>query len=165
MLKLNIVASRYGLERGESGIAQSSSSTEDSKPQTPEEQVESQKKQVEELRVQWKQLWSDRLNDKVRAEDISATTYNSLKVERGTIIHATRDYKPLNFKDILEEHKIENPQNFIAPSVDVGGWTKFVKTEITSKKPDLKRRQREYVEAKKVCQQPKKGGRGWLHKA
>jgi hypothetical protein len=120
---------------------------------------------VEELRVQWKQLWSERLNDKVRAEDISSSTYDSLRVERGTIIHATRDYKPLNFKDILEENKIENPQDFIAPNVNVGGWAKFVKTEIVPKKPDLKRRQREYVAEKKVCQQPKKGGRGWLHKA
>jgi hypothetical protein len=115
--------------------------------------------------VEWKQLWSERLTDKVRAEGISKDTYDSLKVERGTIIHATRDYKPLNFKDILEEHKIENPQDYIAPNVNVGGWTKFVKTEITAKKPDTKKRQREYVAEKKVPQQPKKGGRGWLHKA
>lgn len=86
-------------------------------------------------------------------------------MERGTIIHASRDYKPLNFKEILEEHKIENPDNYIAPNVNVGGWTKFVKTEITAKKPDNKKRQREYVPEKKVAQQPKKGGRGWLHKA
>jgi hypothetical protein len=142
----------------------SSDQAKDSTPQTADERAEAQKKMVEELRVQWKQLWSDRLNDKVRAEDISASTYDSLRVERGTIIHASRDYKPLNFKEILEEHKVENPQNFIAPNVNVGGWTKFVKTEITSKSPQ-KRRQREYAVEKKVCQQPKKGGRGWLHKA
>jgi hypothetical protein len=144
---------------------QVSKSTKDSEPETVEARGEEQKKMVEELRVKWKQLWNERLNDKVRAEDISASTYDSLKVERGTIIHATRDYKPLNFKEILEDHKIDNPQNYIAPDVNVGGWTKFVKTEITGKKPDLKRRQREYVAEKKVCQQPKKGGRGWLHKA
>jgi hypothetical protein len=144
---------------------QVSKSTKDSEPETVEARGDEQKKMVEELRVQWKQLWNERLNDKVRAEDISASTYDSLKVERGTIIHATRDYKPLNFKEILEDHKIDNPQNYIAPDVNVGGWTKFVKTEITGKKPDLKRRQREYVAEKKVCQQPKKGGRGWLHKA
>lgn len=142
----------------------SSDQAKDSGPQTADERTEAQKKMVEELRVQWKQLWSDRLNDKVRAEDVSSSTYDSLRVERGTIIHASRDYKPLNFKEILEEHKIENPQNFIAPNVNVGGWTKFVKTEITPQNPQ-KRRQREYVAEKKVCQQPKKGGRGWLHKA
>jgi len=142
----------------------SSDQAKDSGPQTADERVEAQKKMVEELRVQWKQLWSDRLNDKVRAEDISSSTYDSLRVERGTIIHASRDYKPLNFKEILEEHKVENPQNFIAPNVNVGGWTKFVKTEIAPQNSQ-KRRQREYVAAKKVCQQPKKGGRGWLHKA
>ncbi len=143
----------------------SSDQAKDAGLQTADERAEAQKKLVEELRVAWKQLWSDRLNDKVRAEDISAASYESLRVERGTIIHASRDYKPLNFKEILEEHKVENPDNFIAPNVNVGGWTKFVKTEITAKKPDMKRRQREYVAEKKVCQQPKKGGRGWLHKA
>jgi len=143
----------------------SSDQAKDAGLQTADERAEAQKKLVEELRVAWKQLWSDRLNDKVRAEDISAASYESLRVERGTIIHASRDYKPLNFKEILEEHKVENPDNFIAPNVNVGGWTKFVKTEITAKKPHMKRRQRENVAEKKVCQQPKKGGRGWLHKA
>jgi hypothetical protein len=148
-----------------SALDASSDSTKDSKPQTAEDSIQAKKKAVEELRLQWKQLWNERLNDKVRAEGISATNYDSLRIERGTIIHASRDYKPLNFQDILEEHKIENPQDFIAPNVDVGGWTKFVKTEITPKKPDQKIRQREHVPEKKVCQQPKKGGRGWLHKA
>ena len=83
---------------------------------------------VEQLRGQWKSLWSERINDKVRAEDISNKTYDSLRVEQGTIIHATRDFKPLNFKEILEQHKVENPDRYIQPDVNQGGWNKFVKT-------------------------------------
>jgi hypothetical protein len=127
-----------------------------------ESKVRAQKKLVEELKVQWKQLWSERLNDRVKAEDISKADYEILQVERGTIIHASRDFKPLNFKDILQQHMVENPDSFIQPNVNQGGWTKFVKTEITSQKRPQKRAHM-YVPPKRVIQQPKKGGRGWLH--
>jgi hypothetical protein len=129
---------------------------------TVEGKIRAQKKLVEDLKVQWKQLWSERLNDKVKAEDISKSNYDSLRVERGTVIHASRDFKPLNFKDILEQHMVENPENFIQPDVNQGGWSKFVKTEITSKKREQTCK-RTYVSPKKAVQQPKKGGRGWLH--
>lgn len=118
---------------------------------------------VEELRGQWKSLWSERINDKVRAEDISNKNYESLQVEQGTIIHATRDFKPLNFKEILEQHKVENPDRYIQPDINQGGWTKFVKTEIIPLKSEGKKRERIYIPEKKTAQQPKKGGRGWLH--
>jgi hypothetical protein len=139
-------------------------STKDSVEQTIESRVQAQKKLVEELKVQWKQLWSERLNDKVCAEDISNSNYDSLHIERGTIIHASRDYKPLNFKEILEQHKVDNPENFIQPDVNMGGWTKFVKTEINPQKTQKSKRQSEHLPEKKLSQQPKKGGRGWLHK-
>ncbi len=127
-----------------------------------ESRVQAQKKLVEELRVQWKLLWSERLNDRVRAEDISGSTYETLRVERGTIIHASRDFKPLNFKEILTQHMVENPESFIPPDVNQGGWTKFVKTEIAAQKQPRKRAH-QYVAPKRAIQQPKKGGRGWLH--
>jgi len=114
------------------------------------------------LRVEWKQLWSQHLNDKVRAEDIASGTYTTLKVEQGTIIKASRDYKPLNFKEILEQQNVENPESYIPPNVHVGGWTKFVKTEITHNRQKHKRANA-YQQEKKATQQPKKGGRGWLH--
>lgn len=131
---------------------------------TTEEKVAAQKQLVETLRLEWKQLWNERLNDKVRAEDISDKNYQNLRVERGTIINASRSFKPLNFKDILQEHQVANPDNYIAPNVNQGGWTKFVKTEITGKKVP-KRRESDYLPEKKANQHPKKGGRGWLHKA
>jgi hypothetical protein len=123
-----------------------------------------QNEMVEELRVQWKKLWLERLDDKVRAEGIAITDYSSLYVQQGTVIHATRDYKALNFKEILEQHAVENSERYVQPEPQVGGWNKFIKTEITSKKPRSNKRAESYVPEKKAPQQPKKGGRGWLHR-
>jgi hypothetical protein len=122
----------------------------------------SQKEMVEEIRIQWKKLWRERVDDKVRAEGVATADYCDLFVEKGTIIHATRNFKALNFKEILEQHQITNPDRLIPPSPQIGGWTKFIKVNITSQRP-RKRRAELYCAEKKQKQQPKKGGRGWLH--
>jgi len=122
-----------------------------------------QKEIVNELRVQWKQLWQERLEDKVKAEGIANTDYSKLFVEKGTIIHATRDFKPLNFKEIIEKNKIENPELYVQPSPHVGGWGKFIKTEITIKKIHRHNRADVYRQEKKKVLQSKKSRRGWLH--
>lgn len=127
------------------------------------QQKSEQETLVEQLKLQWKQLWSERFDDKIRAEGISVADYEKLQVQKGTVIHATRDYKPLNFKDILDENKVENPERHISPSAEVGGWSKFVKTQITNK--PRKRAMPEIESSKKANNnQAKKGGRGWLHK-
>ena len=65
--------------------------------------------------------------------------YASLRVERGTVVHATRDFKVLNFKEILEQHMVEDTDRFVQPNVDVGGWNKFVKTKIVGREPSEER--------------------------
>jgi len=122
-----------------------------------------QKELVEELKVYWKRLWQERVDDKVRAEGVAAAEYVELFVEKGTVIHATRDYKALSFKEILEQHQVANAERFIPPSPQVGGWGKFVKANITGNRQRKSTRALLYCEDKKVKQQPKKGGRGWLH--
>jgi len=122
-----------------------------------------QKKLVEELKAQWKLLWRERFNDKVRAEDVAVKDYASLLVEKGIIIHANRDFKALNFKEILEQHMIENPDRFIPPDVKVGGWHKFAKTKISNNKFQKNNPTFKPPSGKQTAQQPKKGGRGWLH--
>jgi len=104
--------------------------------------------------------------DRVRAEGVSVNDYAILDIEKGTIIHATKDFKILNLKQILEKYLIENPERYVQPDVHVGGWNKFIKTEINSK---AKRGSRAaaYVAEKSAAkkssnQQSKK--RGWLHK-
>ncbi len=125
--------------------------------------VADQKELVEELKVEWKKLWRERLDDKVRAEGVAITDYSSLFVDKGTIIHATRDYKALNFKEILEQHEVMDAERYIPPDRFVGGWTKFVKNNIVTTQQLPKKRAESYSEDKKVKRQPKKGGRGWLH--
>jgi hypothetical protein len=119
---------------------------------------------VNELKAQWKLMWRERFNDKVKAEDVSVTNYAALNVERGTVIHASRDFKALNFREILEKHRVENPDRFIPPDTGVGGWNRFIKTKITNSKSFREKRTAAYVPVKPVGQQPKKGGRGWLHR-
>jgi hypothetical protein len=123
-----------------------------------------QKELVTELKIQWKRLWRERLDDKVRAEGIAVNDYGDLFIDKGTVIHATRDFKSLNFKDILEEHKIQNIERYISPNPQIGGWNKFVKDNITC----LKTRKRklaaeEIIVEKKEKLQLKQNGRGWLH--
>jgi hypothetical protein len=119
-----------------------------------------QKELVEELKVEWKKLWRERLDDKVRAEGVAVTDYSQLFVDKGTIVHATRAYKALDFKEILEQHEVQDAERYVPPDRFVGGWKKFVKTNIVNKPSH--RRVDQLLE-KRVYQQPKKGGRGWLH--
>ena len=119
---------------------------------------------MEEIRVQWKSLWQERYDDKVRAEGIAINDYAKLFVDKGTIIHATRSFKALSFREILEQNQVENSERLVPPSPQIGGWGKFIKTSITINKSERHKRALLYVEPVKEKQQPKKGGRGWLHK-
>jgi len=119
---------------------------------------------VEELKIQWKKLWTERVDDKLRAEGMATADYCDLYVEKGTVIHATRDYKAISFKEILEQHAISNPERYIPPNPQVGGWNKFIKTNISAKDTRKLTRTTFYQEPPKERQQPKKGGRGWLHR-
>jgi hypothetical protein len=51
---------------------------------------------VEQLRLQWKRLWQERLDDKLRAEGMATSDYCDLFIEKGTVIHATRDFNSLS---------------------------------------------------------------------
>jgi hypothetical protein len=117
-----------------------------------------------ELREQWKILWRERIDDKVRAEGIANRDYSVLFVEKGTVIFATRDFKPLSFREVLEQHKIVGVDRIIPPSAYVGGWGKFIRTSITSQNRHRRIGQtRRYLDDKKQRQHLKKGERGWLH--
>jgi hypothetical protein len=102
--------------------------------------TEAKKEKINQLKTDWRKLWHERQDDKVRAEGIATNDYKNLFVERGTIIHATRDFKALNFKEILQKHQVDNPERYIDPSPSVGGWNKFIKKQITApQNPKTKR--------------------------
>jgi len=122
------------------------------------------KEKVEELKAEWKRLWRERIDDKVRAEGIANNDFSMLFVDKGTVIFATRNFKMLNFREILEMQGVINVERFIPPDPSVGGWGKFIRTAITNQKRSERiKRVRLFLESEKQRQQLKKGGRGWLH--
>ena len=148
-------------------VQETGGSSKDFSVEDRKARVAAQKQLIEELKAQWKLLWSERFDDRVRAEGVSVNDYAILDVEKGTIIHATKDFKILNLKQILEKYKIENPDRYVQPDVNIGGWNKFIKTEITSKSARGSRAAAYIADKDPVKkgprQQSKKGGRGWLH--
>jgi hypothetical protein len=117
---------------------------------------------VDELRIDWKHLWLNRLDDKVRAEGIACQDYSKLFVERGTVIMATRDFKPLEFFDIVQEYLEFDAEKAVPPNSTIGGWGKFIRNNIRKQKNTTRRFSPPKPTPKKG-QQQKKGGRGWLH--
>lgn len=126
--------------------------------------IEEWKNLVKELKETWAMLWRDRIEDRVRAEGIADKDYSKLFVERGLVIQATRDYTPLNFKEIVQQYMTEDLYNSVSPSPFVGGWGKFVRN-VLSKQTRYTRRGRFTPEKPRLPEnrQRKKGGRGWLH--
>ena len=124
-----------------------------------------QKIKFEELKTDWKNLWHERVDDKSRAEGIAIKDYSALFVDRGTVIIATRSFKMLSFDDILRQHQITELYRFVQPSPEVGGWRKFIRTSVATKKPVTRtKRATQYSPERKKRQQLKKGGKGWLHR-
>lgn len=123
---------------------------------------------LDELRQQWRALWRERINDRIRAEGISNKDFNLLFVDRGTVIVATRRCKPPDFKDILEQYnapyevKVKQDQ----PSPEVGGWRKFGRGLAAARRQKTRRQKFDRSRDSRVRApegQLKKGGRGWLH--
>ena len=117
---------------------------------------------VDELRGQWKLLWRNRIDDKVKAEGIANQDYSKLFVERGTVIIATRDYKPPDLVEILQQHISSDVDRLVPPNPVIGGWRKFMRS-VLRKQRGLIRRPAPPKPDRKKDQQLKKGGRGWLH--
>jgi hypothetical protein len=119
--------------------------------------------QTEVIKEEWRLLWLDRIDDKVRAEGIANRCFSLLSVERGTVIVATRDFKPLDLREILRSHNIQEVDRIVGPCPSVGGWTKFARTVLNKqtrarKMDEAVPRQNHYKNM-----QLKKRGRGWLH--
>ena len=124
-----------------------------------------EKKQfVDNVRAQWKSMWRQRIDDRVCAEGIADQDYSLLFMERGTVIRATRKFRPPDFWEILQQHKGVELYSAVAPGPCVGGWGKYIRT-VLKRQPRVgrPRRQKRLEPVGKVRQQVRKGGRGWLH--
>jgi hypothetical protein len=121
---------------------------------------------IDDLREQWIQMWSTRIDDKLRAEGIVSKDYSQLFVERGLIVSATKDFKSPEFADVIRRY-IPKPEceQFIPPNSSLGGWGRFIKEAVCKKNCISLRRSRHFSgpQDKNKNSQLKKNGRGWLH--
>ncbi len=127
------------------------------------ERREERKDLVEGLREEWKIMWRSRFDDKVRAEGIADRTYDRLFVDRGTILFATRKYKPVEFREVLEKYMSTYDIDTVVPDPSRGGIGKFIRENIT-RKSEVRSRSaifRESEDRKKDS--VKQNGKGWLH--
>lgn len=109
-------------------------------------------------------MWRERIDDRVRAEGVANKDYPQVFVERGTVILATRNFKLMNFRDVLELHGIVGGDKYVSPDPRVGGWGKFIRACITSQKSGKPvKRAASYLPEPREKQHLKKGGRGWMH--
>ena len=116
-----------------------------------------------ELRVEWAELWRTRLDDALRAEGISVREFERLFVERGEILFATRDFKAVSFRSILERHMGSDAAARLSPEPVVGGWGRFIREYFVQPR-DSQKRYRPEVKVD-ASQQKRKNGRGWLNLA
>jgi hypothetical protein len=118
---------------------------------------------ITEVKSQWKRMWRERIDYHVRAEGIAGSDFDKLFVERGTVVLATRSFKLMTLREILEQHKIADAERHVPPSKQAGGWGRFVRTRLPRYESAGRRRGFAISEDMGKKQQLKKGGRGWLH--
>ena len=119
---------------------------------------------VDDLRREWKLMWWSRFDDKDRAEGVADKSYERLFVDRGLILFATRRFRPPEFREILEHHLTPEQAERVNPNLVRGGIRKFIRDYIVvQKKGGRREKTRAELEDMKRYQQPKHGGRGWLH--
>ena len=114
------------------------------------------------LKEEWKLMWKERFDDRVKAEGIVAHDYPLIFMDRGSVIFASRDAKTPTFTEIVEFWAAQG--SIYAPEPTVGGWGKFIRTQIRN---NAHSRARSYASNqssfKEDKQQTKKSGKGWLH--
>jgi hypothetical protein len=107
-------------------------------------------------------MWKERYDDRVKAEGVVVRNYPLLFMDRGHVIFASRDAKTPVFREVIE---FWASQGLVySPDPAVGGWGKFIRTELKNFTHSRTRAfARNQPKNKKEKQHLKKGGRGWLH--
>ncbi len=115
------------------------------------------------LKIEWTDLWKKKFDDNIAAEGISVKDYSLLDVDSGEIIHASRDYKPLKFREILEKNLGGETTDRVDVDPQIGGWKKFARENLPrQEKKTIRERPRISYDA---SQQQRNGGSGWLNQA
>lgn len=114
------------------------------------------------LKEEWRLMWRERFDDRVRAEGVAVRDYPLVLVDRGCVIFASRDAKAPSFSEVVD---FWASQGLVyAPDPAVGGWGKFIRNFII-RRSERRRIMESAKPSNGSCkkQQLKKGGRGWLH--
>jgi len=114
------------------------------------------------LKEEWRLMWRERFDDRVRAEGVAVRDYPLVLVDRGCVIFASRDAKAPSFSEVVD---FWASQGLVyAPDPAVGGWGKFIRNFIV-RRSERRRIMESAKPSNGSCkkQQLKKGGRGWLH--
>lgn len=119
-----------------------------------------------QIRKEWRELWDHKIEDKVAAEDVARRNYELLFVERGTVIQATKDYQPLDLREIREKNEKMLGVKLTQPNPQIGGWRKFSKDVLAKQTRwrSMPPRTRQQPSPPASSPNRKKAGRGWLHK-
>jgi len=116
----------------------------------------------QKLKEEWALMWNERFDDKIRAEGVAVRDYPLLFMDRGFVIFASRDAKIPSFSEIVTFWASQG--HVYCPDPSVGGWGKFIRTELRKVTHSRARNfERIQPKCKSEKQQQKKGGRGWLH--
>ena len=115
------------------------------------------------LKQEWNSLWDEKISDRWKAEDIAKREYAALFVGQGEVISASRDFKWLQFSEILERHEKSSGERIRPPDPETGGWGRFIKEHISSHDERKRRRRTETLHEVSQLPHAKKAGRGWLH--
>lgn len=101
--------------------------------------------------------------DEVKSQWKRRARYEKLFVEKGTVLFATRNFKVLTLREILELHKVENAERLGSADLHLGGLGQVY---------SCKHHQRQFTQTVKktpVCLGDGEAlpaledGRGWLH--
>jgi hypothetical protein len=119
-----------------------------------------------EVRKEWKTMWHERFDDKVSAEGIAGQDFPLLFLGRGTVVLATRKFRPPDFFEIVERHRKLLGANLAPGNVNpsAGGWGKFMRALSKQYRLDSRRRREPVKQERNVALPQRKGGRGWLHR-
>ena len=113
------------------------------------------------LKAEWNALWTERFNDKFKAEGVTVRDYPLLLIDRGVVIFASRDAKEPSFSDIMDFWQSQGC--VYAPHPSAGGWGKFIRTKIRKHSHSTTRLAPITDKQPRKKPQRQKGKRGWLH--
>jgi hypothetical protein len=115
-----------------------------------------------QLKEEWRLIWWERFDDRVKGEGVAVRDYPLIFMDRGFVVFASRNAKMPSFSEIARVWVSRGCM--YSPDPRDGGWGKFIRTEV--RKP-VGSRAKAYRsgQCKRVGKkgQLKKGGRGWLH--